>query len=282
MRFIPRLNEVGALRVVQNAGPFGSAFAVRGAGDGSDADGVSYATNPQIIATRAADTTPRPSGGFTPPGGAGRRVDRRMALLETQCVKLSLSLLARANNPAKSVGFTSAVSGEGKSFLATLTATALARQSHMPITLVDCNWEHPTLHSTFGIPDSPGLAEWLRLECSLDDIRHIVSSGLTVIPAGVANDDTVALTGALKAAGLQALLTHPDEVLIVDMAPVLTTSYGALLSQQLDSVLLVVRAGSTWDSYIQEASYELSASPVEGIVLNATRSRIPQWLQRML
>lgn len=267
---------------MQNTDAFDSMLADLGAGDDAGMDRAPTGAEPQVAPTRAADTTPRRSGGYPSVKGGGRRVDRRMALLETQCVKLSLSLMSRTNSPARSIGFTSAVSGEGKSFLAMLTATALARQTHMPVTLIDCNWEHPTLHSSFGIPDSPGLAEWLRLECSLDDIRYIVSPGLTVIPAGIAGDGAVALTSALKSIGLQALRTHPDESLIVDLAPVLTTSYGALLSQQLDAVLLVVRAGSTWDSYIQEASYELSASAVEGVVLNATRSRIPHWLQRVL
>ena len=214
--------------------------------------------------------------------GTSRGPDPRMSLLQTQCLKTSLAILSRPTRHARSLGFTSAVAGEGKSYLAALTATALADRTHRPVTLVDCNWDNPSLHARFDVAETPGLAEWLRQECDIAQVRHAVSPCLTVIPAGNALSDTVTLTDALRAAGPLHLLTQPDEALIVDMAPILTTPYGALLAQQLDAVLLVVRAGVTWDSYVREACHELSASPVEGVVLNATRSRIPRWLQRIL
>ena len=277
MRFVPRLSEVGTHWVMQNTGPT-SLFSDQSAGEG----GVEQGAGAGAMSARATDVAQMPPKNNAPSRSGQRRLDPRVTLLETQCVKLSLSILSRSNAPARSLGFTSAVPGEGKSFLATLTARALARQSQLPITLLDCNWERPTLHNVFDVPATPGLAEWLRQECSLDDIRHVVAPGLTVIPAGDTAQDTVALTSALKARGAQSLLVYPDEALIVDMPAVLTTSYGALLAQQIDAVLLVVRAGATWDSYVQEATYELNASAVEGVVLNATRSRIPQWLQRIL
>lgn len=280
MRLLSRLNGLGVRWVVQNTGPVDAVFAGRVT---EHDDRVPDTSDSRLVVAPTAPGDGNRARGGGAMSGSPRRFDPRMALLETQCVKVSLSLLARSTNPARSLGFTSAVPGEGKSFLSTLTATALARQSQRPVTLVDCNWEHPTLHQTFNIPSTPGLAEWLRHECDLGDIRHVVAPGLVVIPAGdAAANDSVALTSALKSVGAHTLLTHSEEALIVDMAPVLTTSYGALLAQQLDAILLVVRAGATWDSYVQEASYELGASAVEGVVLNATQSRIPRWLQRIL
>ena len=226
--------------------------------------------------------TPGVVGGRMPSNGGKKRGDPRISLLQTQCLKLSLSILSRPNRHARSLGFTSAIAGEGKSFLATLTATALTGRAHKPVTLVDCNWDDPSLHTLYDLPATPGLAEWLRHECDLEQIRHEVAPSLTVIPAGEALNDAVALTEALKAAGALTLVTQADEALIVDMPSVLTTPYGSLLAQQLDAVLLVVRAGVTWDSYVQEACNELSAASVEGVVLNATRSFIPRWLQRLL
>lgn len=228
----------------------------------------------QAIAPVASDTMRKSDKSAAP--------DPRVSLLQTQCLKTSLAIFSRPTSHARSLGFTSAVPGEGKSYMALLTATALAERTQHPVTLVDCNWDNPTLHTRYGVSESPGLAEWLRHECDIAQIRHAVTPFLTIIPAGDALHDTVTLTDALRVAGPQELLTKRDEALIVDMPPVLTTPYGALLAQQLDAVLLVVRAGVTWDSYVQEACHELAASPVEGIVLNATRSRIPRWLQRIL
>lgn len=249
-----------------------------------DVDNVTtHATVAKLPAQmRALDLTDAPSGEHLLAPGKKRNTDPRIALLQTQCLKLSLSIFSRPGRHSRSLGFTSAIPGEGKSFLATLTATSLASKSHKHVTLVDCNWESATLHTLFDLPPTPGLAEWLRHECDLDQIRRPVSPYLTIISAGDGLQDSIALTDTLRTVGAHTLLTHPDEALIVDMAPVLTTSYGALLAQQLDAILLVVRSGVTWDAYIQEACHELSASAVEGVILNATRSRIPRWLQRII
>jgi Mrp family chromosome partitioning ATPase len=208
--------------------------------------------------------------------------DPRVRLLQNQCLKMSLALFNRTQRQTRSLGFTSALPGEGKSFLATITAAALAERSHRAVTLVDCNWDQPSLHSHFGLANSPGLAEWLRRECDLADIRHTVSSYLTVIPSGEGSEDAMELAGRFRAIGASTILTQPDELLIVDLASVLTTDYGAVLPQALDAVLLVVRAGATPEAYIAEAQRELADVSVEGTILNAARSSIPRWLLRLL
>lgn len=208
--------------------------------------------------------------------------DPRVQLIRSQCLKLSLSLFNRTQRSTRSLGFTSAIPGEGKTFLACVTASTLAERSHRSITLVDCNWDNPTLHAHFDIPNSPGLAEWLREECELEDIRHTISPYLRVIPSGDASEDALALAERFRAIGAQALLSAPDELLIADLPAVLTTDYGALLPQLLDAVLLVVRASATQEAHIAEASRELADSSVEGTVLNAARSSIPRWLLRLL
>lgn len=208
--------------------------------------------------------------------------DPRVRLIQSQCLKMSLGLFNRPQRHTRSLGFTSAIPGEGKTFLATVTATTIAERTHRPVTLLDCNWDHPDLHRRFGIANSPGLAEWLRRECDLADIRRTVSPWLTVIPCGDASHETLALAQRFQALGAQALLTLPDELLVVDLPSVLITDYGALLPQTLDSVLLVVHAGVTQEAYITEAARELSDSALEGTVLNATHSSIPRWLLRLL
>lgn len=279
--------------MVQNSGPGASPLANgRGDRNATESDGatrheierIAIHTDSPLLLEQAPtfDLTDTQSDGQRPARDKRRTGDPRIPLLQTQCLKLSLSILARPGRHARSLAFTSAIPGEGKSFLATLTASSLASKSHKRVILVDCNWENATLHTLYDLPPTPGLAEWLRHECTIDQIRHSVSPYLTVIPAGDAFQDAVILTDTLRAMGPHTLLTTPDETLVVDLPPVLTSAYGAVLSQQFDAVLLVVRSGVTRDVFIQEACRELSASAVEGVVLNATRSRIPRWLQRVL
>jgi Mrp family chromosome partitioning ATPase len=210
----------------------------------------------------------------------GQRLDPRTVLLQRQCLKMALNIFAPAQ--VRSLGYTSAIAGEGKTFLASSTAAALANQAHRPVVLVDCNWEHPSLHTLYNLPDAPGLAEWARGECELMEIRHQVTPMLTVIPAGMALGDTINLTRKLSAHSIISLLSDMNEVLIADMPAILTSSYGAQLAQELDAVTLVVRARTTWDSFVAEAHHELEGAQLDGVILNATQSRIPRWIQRML
>lgn len=208
--------------------------------------------------------------------------DPRVRLIQNQCLKMSLALFDRTQRHTRSLGFSSAIPGEGRTFLATVTATALAERSHRSVTLIDCNWDHPTVHAQFGIPNAPGLAEWLRHECDLADIRHTVSPYLTIIPSGDGLGDSLALADRFRAVGAKAVLAAPDELLVVDLPAVLTTDYGTLLPQALDAVLFVVRAGATQEAYIAEAYRELSEVAVEGTILNGAHSSIPRWLLRLL
>jgi Mrp family chromosome partitioning ATPase len=105
---------------------------------------------------------------------------------------------------------------------------------------------------------------------------------LTVIPAGLAMGDTINITRKLSAHSIDSLLADMNEVLIADMPAVLTSAYGSLLAHELDAVTLVVRARATWDSFVAEAHHELEEARLEGVILNATQSRIPRWIQRML
>lgn len=243
--------------------------------DDSPLDATSSST-PSTAVARTRDARRQPATGTR----QGQRLDPRSVLLQRQCLKMALSIFAAAQ--VRSLGFTSAIAGEGKTFLASATAAALAKKANRPVVLVDCNWEHPSLHTLYNLPDAPGLAEWARGECELSEIRHQVAPMLTVIPAGMALGDNVNITRKLSAHSIDSLLIDMNEVMIADLPAVLTSAYGAQLAQELDAVTLVVRARTTWDSFVAEAHHELEDAQLEGVILNATQSRIPRWIQRML
>ncbi len=57
-------------------------------------------------------------------------------LFQERCRQLNISTFFQENSPVRSLGFTSAIDGEGKSFLAMVTANLLANDSNVPVTLV--------------------------------------------------------------------------------------------------------------------------------------------------
>lgn len=203
-------------------------------------------------------------------------------MLQERCRSLCLSLFFRENAPVRSLGFTSSIDGEGKSFLALVTAQVLAHDSNEPVTLIECDWEHPGMHERLKIPATPGLAEWLRGECDEDDIRYQVDSNLTVIPAGNGSQDAVKLLKHIQAYGLLKTFKRSNDLYIVDLPPIITTGYGSLAASLLESIVIVARAQVIPNKTIVETCMQLKDLPVQGIILNQGESRIPGWIRQLL
>lgn len=202
--------------------------------------------------------------------------------LEQQCRQMALPLFFNDTAPVRSIGFTSAIDGEGKSFLSMVMAKTIAEVSPVPVTLLECNWQHPTLHEYYDLPAQPGLAEWLRGECDKSAIRQRINYNLTVIPAGNGRQDALGLLQQLRQKGLVDTLAVASELFIVDLPATLTTHYGVSAASIVDALFVVVRAGVTPESMIRRTYKQLANLPLQGLVLNQAKSRIPRWLGQFL
>ena len=213
---------------------------------------------------------------------SSKRAVEEAQMVQDQCQQLCLSVFFREHAPVSSLGFTSAIGGEGKSFLAMVTSKVLANDSSNPVTLLECNWDHPSLYESFGCPQAPGLAEWLRGECSETDIRHQVSSNLTFIPAGKGEQDAVKLLQQMRQKDLLDALRHTNDLLIVDLPAIVSTVYAPLAASLVESLIFIVRAGVTPDAVIAEAFTQIKDLPVQGVVLNQVKSQVPHWIRKVL
>lgn len=202
--------------------------------------------------------------------------------LRERCRQLCAATFFREHSTIRSLGFTSATAGEGKTLLALATATVLASDSGQPVTLLECTWERPRLQELFNLPRRQGLAEWLRGECSEEAIRYQVSPELTVIPAGNAAGQAMKLIHQLAERQLLARLPASQGLFILDLPPLVTSGYGALAAGLADSLILVVHAGVTSEVLVSEACAQLRDLPVQGILLNQIESHIPRWIRQLL
>lgn len=202
------------------------------------------------------------------------------ALLRMRCSQLGVSVFFHKQAPVRSLGFTSPIHGEGKSFLALLTAEVMAHENNVPVTLLECNWEHPCLAETFNLSGF-GLAEWLQGKCSREAMRQAVSRNLTIIPAGDGKQDAVNLLHQFREEGPLSVLAHPEEVLIIDLPSAATTSYGTLAAGLAESLVMIVRMGVTSHAMVSDACTCLKDLPVQGIILNNIESHVPGWLRQL-
>jgi capsular exopolysaccharide synthesis family protein len=135
---------------------------------------------------------------------------------------------------------TSALSGEGKTTLATQLAMSLARAQRRTV-LVDFDLRQPTLDGALGLPLGPGICEALRGEGNVADmVQQTETERLSVVTAGSWNRQVLAALGnGTVGTVLEQLRTNFDFV-IIDSSPLLPIVDTRLVCQHVDGVVLSV------------------------------------------
>ncbi len=180
----------------------------------------------------------------------------------------------RGNQSLRKVLVSSALPGEGKSFVAANLAQVIVRQSGRKALLVDGDLRWSRLHDYLGAPASPGLTEYLRGQASefeaiqrgpLDNLYFLSGGGKAQQPAELIGN------GRLKSL-LDKVATTFDWI-IVDSPPVVPVSDAAVLADMCDGVLMVVQAEVTPLEMAQKARQEFHNKPLLGVVLNQVEAK---------
>lgn len=179
--------------------------------------------------------------------------------------------LTGGNAPsARVLGVTSALPGEGKSHCCINLAATLARDFHLRVLLIESDLRLPSIT---GVPEGTvGLTAALEQKLSLDDVAVYTDvEGLRVVPAGRAVGDAAAryLGGPTLQRELLKLREAYDFI-VVDCPPVLPVADVELITEWLDHLLLVIRAGETEQSVVQNALAEIGRAKLLGVVLNGS------------
>jgi protein-tyrosine kinase len=176
----------------------------------------------------------------------------------------------RGTEQLRTILVTSSIPGEGKTFVTNNLGHAIVRQPDHRALIIDADLRRPRLHVPLGAPSGPGLTDYLRNEADeLAVIQNGGSGSLFFIAGGteVANPSELLLNGRLKT--LLERLTPLFDWVILDSPPCLPVADASVLADMCDSVLFVVRAGSTPSEVAQKACQELQGKKVVGVVLNA-------------
>jgi capsular exopolysaccharide synthesis family protein len=198
----------------------------------------------------------------TDPGGASAEGFRSLrAVLNLQ------------NKPAqrRTTLFTSALPGEGKTFVSCNYALSLA-QTGVRTLLIDADLRRPEVHNRFNLVNRKGLIELLTQDLEISQVVHAkISKNLDILSAGgpCANPAEL-LAGPEFAELLTKALKEYDHV-VVDTSPVNLVSDCLLMAPAVDSVCFVIRAGSTSRQAPRYAISQLRHARREpaGLILNA-------------
>jgi capsular exopolysaccharide synthesis family protein len=185
---------------------------------------------------------------------------------------------ASLDTPIRSVLLTSAVPGEGKTFIAANLAISIAQNARRTI-LVDTNVRQPRIHEAFDVPLTPGLTDMLCEEQAdyRDYLQPTSVDHLWVLPAGTTLPNAADLLGAQRMRDLMRALADDAEIVVYDSPAITSVTDGLVLAAQVDGVFQVVKAGGPRIDVVLRAKSLLDGveANVLGPVLNQA-SKLPK------
>ncbi|MCS7264313.1 MAG: polysaccharide biosynthesis tyrosine autokinase [Armatimonadetes bacterium] len=192
-------------------------------------------------------------------------------------------LIMRQSNDGNMRAFliTSAIKGEGKSFISAALSIAFA-QTGRRVVVVDADMRKPDLYKYFGVDESIGLANVLRDTASLDQaLKETQVPNLHLLPAGVLPKGSDSITPAelFSSEAMQHLLQRLKErfdLVLIDSPPIMAVTDPSILAPMVDGVLFVVELGHVTKTAVQEVKeqLELAQAKILGVVINkASRKR---------
>jgi len=174
----------------------------------------------------------------------------------------------------------SALPGEGKTFVALNLALSLALERNLEVTLIDGDVSSRGLSQRLGLLNSAGLLD--ALDSESPDLSGLAQdtnlTNFLVIPAGRARPDATELLGSKGMANLVESITSesPNRVIILDSGSLLNENAPAVLAAYAGQIVFVIGANETSRLQINEALSVLDGhvGPLEsanlGLVLNMT------------
>jgi len=193
------------------------------------------------------------------------------ALLENfRLIRSSILLNPSPKGEPRTIMFTSARPGEGKTTTACNVGWAFASQGDRTI-VVDCDLRRGRVHAVTGLTNHPGLTDLLTGKASLEDcVQKSPAENLWVITRGPVVAGTTELLNTDVFSKILDQLRGQFDRVILDTPPVLGLSETAFLQNHAEGVVLVVRSEKTPRKDVMDAFVvmEKLGAHFYGFVLN--------------
>ena len=164
---------------------------------------------------------------------------------------------------------------EGKTFVATNLAIAIAADPNSTALLVDLDLRSPRLHKRFGFEPEVGIEDCLRGDAELGAalLNPEGYSDLLLLPARGPVEHSSELLASSRARSLfkEVKDRYPNRIVIYDLPPVLGSDDALTFAPQVDAVLVVVGDERTKREELVRCFELIREIPVVGTVLNGSR-----------
>ncbi|WP_051309353.1 CpsD/CapB family tyrosine-protein kinase [Desulfogranum japonicum] len=177
----------------------------------------------------------------------------------------------------RSILVTSASPGEGKSYICANLGLSLSQGVDSYCMVVDCDLRRPTQHRLFGVSNLKGVSDYLQAQVPLENL--ICKSGvpkLSILPCGSLPENPSELSGSSNMVALIEELEarYDDRLIVLDSPPLNAAAETAILAQQVDGVVLVVRHGQSRREHIRALVETIGRDKIIGVVFNAYKTNL--------
>ncbi len=184
-------------------------------------------------------------------------------------------LLSHAESPPKTIAFSSALPGEGKT--ATLANMAVAfSQLEEKVLLVDSDLRKPRLHRIFKVKNIGGLSGYLTGKVSIEDaVQKTNVENIWIIPSGSIPPNPAELLNSDKMKGMMDEFKKRFDVILFDSPPLLVVVDAVIISSFVDSTVFIIEAGKTTRKPFLQAVEELkrAKAKVIGVLFNEVKAK---------
>lgn len=212
--------------------------------------------------------------GFLVPDDKTAKIHQEFRLVKRRLLDNAFGRLRPVVDDGRLIMVTSSLPSEGKTFSAINLAISIAIGDEHPVLLLDADIARPSIANTLqlDIPDEVGLTDYLENpDIPIEELLHETSlSGLTLMTAGHLKQRPVDLLASNTMAQLVERLKNmlPHHVIVFDTPPLLPVTETRSLSALVGQVVLVVAAGETPRSAVNESLLQLEDCEAVGLLFN--------------
>jgi receptor protein-tyrosine kinase len=229
-------------------------------------------TEVQLAPARTLDLGRLQAAGYITPGVAHTKLLHEFRVIKRPLIQHALGRSATQAPNRNLIMVTSALPGEGKTFVAVNLAMSLAMEVDCKVLLVDADVLSPSVPEVLGIEPSKGLMD--ALTGGNTPLRETLLGTnverLTLLLAGTPHSSASEFLASEAMTRLLSELSsrYPDRIVVFDSPPLLATSEARVLATHMGQVILAVEARCTTHTALESALATVESCPVVYTLLN--------------
>src|SRR6266403_5489781 len=181
-------------------------------------------------------------------------------------------LRMQASQGIRSIVFSSALPGEGKTLTTLNLALCCSQIPNVRVLAVDADFRARGLTQLLGSPTGPGLSELLAGKATHDEAVLATNlPNLCVLPAGAITESPAELFATARWKEFIGWASETFKIVLVDAPPAFPLADFELISAACDGVVFVIRGGSTNRELITRAAAQVDPRKRLGSVFNMSQ-----------